>query len=145
MWMASWIRSTELQDPLPCRFAPVIYSANHGLDVRPPLMKPRLASVLVTLLLIAVFGLGVFLLIAADEMPAPGLILMAGSGGIILYRWFGRHGHSMTSSDDEGPFVASEQARESYDYDMERRRRGEFDAGSHASGPETLSKSGDLE
>lgn len=97
-------------------------------------MKPRLASVLVALLLIAVFGFGLFLLVAAEDMPAPGLILMAVSGGIILYRLFGHSGRSMTSADDDDSFVGSEQARESYDYDVERRRRGEFDMDGQASG-----------
>lgn len=95
-------------------------------------MKHRLASVLIALLLIAVFGLGVFLLVAAEETPAPGLILMAVSGGILVYRWVGRRGPPQANSDDESPFAALEQARESYDYDQERRRRDEFDVDGHS-------------
>jgi hypothetical protein len=91
-------------------------------------MKSRFSSVLVVLLLLAVFGLGVFLLVIAEEMPAPGLILMALSGGAFLFRLFARGGaRSAVGSSARNPFAGSAQASESYDYDMERRRRGEFD------------------
>lgn len=91
-------------------------------------MKVRLFGIFVTLLLIAAFGFGVFLLVVAKETPAPGLILMLISGWVLLQR---RHRTTAsrpadsTATDDA--FAGIEQARESYEYDMERRRRGDFD------------------
>lgn len=95
-------------------------------------MKSRISAFLVVLLLLAVFGFGVFLLMKAEEMPAPGLLLMAFSGGILLYRWFGRRPALSRSNSDDGHFDGLDQARESYEYEAERRRRGDFDVDAHA-------------
>lgn len=96
-------------------------------------MKSRFSSVLVVLLLLAMFGFGVFLLMNAEEMPAPGLLLMAFSGGILLYRWFGRRPARSHNNSDDSHFDGLDQARESYDYEAERRRRGDFDMDAQAS------------
>lgn len=93
-------------------------------------MKSRLLSVLGTLFLIAVFGFGAFLFVAAEEVPAPGVILMGVSGALLLRRFFGRGrgpGRQAASQHSESPFTGSRQALDSYDYDMERRRRGDSD------------------
>lgn len=91
-------------------------------------MNTRFAGILFFTILAVVFGLGVFLLIAADEMPAPGLILMAVSGTLLIRRLFSRNTHVKHAQvDEDGPFEAAERARESFQYDVERRQRGEFD------------------
>jgi len=90
-------------------------------------MKSRLPSVLGTLFLLAVFAFGAFLLVKAEEMPAPGLILMFISGFIFLIRWKGRRGIRSIRSATESPFTGLDQARESYEYERERHRRGDFD------------------
>lgn len=87
-----------------------------------PLMKSRLASLLLTALLLAVFGFGIFLLLVAEDTPAPGLILMLISGALMLSR-FARRGARSTSSDDDGRFDGIKRAHESLDYDRERDRR----------------------
>lgn len=97
---------------------------------RPPhtvLMKSRLFSVLGTLSLIAVFGFGAFLLAKAEDMPAPGLILMLVSGVFLLNQWKGRRGIRTIHSAPGSPFTGLDQARESYEYELERHRRGDFD------------------
>lgn len=73
-----------------------------------------------------------FLLVVAKETPAPGLILMSIAGLVFL----GRRYRSATprSTDDSSTDAACngiEQALESYEYDMERRRRGDFDTDTH--------------
>ncbi len=52
-------------------------------------MKARLGTVVFLSILSAAFGFAVFLLVAADETPAPGLILM-GVCGIALARYLTR-------------------------------------------------------
>jgi hypothetical protein len=95
-------------------------------------MKFRVSSILLVLLLLTVFGLGVFLLMTAEETPAPGLLLMAFSGGALIYRWLGRRA-ARSSSADDSHFEGLDQARESYDYEAERRRRGDCEMNAHAS------------
>lgn len=85
-------------------------------------MKSRLASALVTALLIALFGFGVFLLVVAEDTPAPGLLLMTISGVLILSRFFRRKVRN-TAYDDDGRFDGIKQAHESLDYERERERR----------------------
>lgn len=85
-------------------------------------MKSRLASALFTALLIALFGFGVFLLVVAEDMPAPGLLLMTISGVLILSRFLRRKVRN-TAYDDDGRFDGIKQAHESLDYERERERR----------------------
>lgn len=91
------------------------------------IMSARINSFLFFIVLAVVFGLGAFLFIAADEMPAPGLILMGVSVAFLIARYRGRAGRRDTV-DSDGAFEGSRQARDSYQYDVERRQRGEFDA-----------------
>lgn len=91
-------------------------------------MKPRLASVLIALLLIAVFGFGLFLLIAAEDMPAPGLILCTLAVAIALIRFLPRFRRARRAD------VASELEEHrlhSLAEDHARRLRGEFDSHLH--------------
>ena len=82
-------------------------------------MNTRVKALLFALTLTLVFGLGVFLLVVADEMPAPGLILMAISVVVAVGRWgAGRSDSGSPSS----AFDAMERDRESYEHDAERRR-----------------------
>lgn len=89
-------------------------------------MSSRIATWLVTLFGLLALALGVFLLVYAEDMPAPGLILTLGSGAVLLYRLFGRSS-GRTRADEDDAFVMAEQNRDSYQYEVERRRRGEFD------------------
>lgn len=89
-------------------------------------MSSRIATWLVTLFVLLTLALGVFLLVYAEDMPAPGLILTLGSGAVLLYRLFGRSA-GQKSADEDDAFIMAEQNRESYQYEVERRRRGEFD------------------
>jgi len=97
------------------------------------LMSARTTGFLFFTVLAVVFGLGAFLLIAADQMPAPGLILMGVSIALVVARLTGRAGRRDTV-DSNGAFKGSEQAQDSYQYDVERRQRGEFDAHQSGSG-----------
>ena len=99
----------------------------------PTYMSARITGFLFFSVLAVVFGLGAFLLIAADEMPAPGLILMGVSVAFLIARFRGRAGRRDTV-DSEVAFEGSQQARDSYQYDVERRQRGEFDAHPPGSG-----------
>lgn len=96
-------------------------------------MSARITGFLFFTVLAGVFGLGAFLLIAADQMPAPGLILMGVSVALLVARLNGRASRR-DPVDSDGAFKGSEQARDSYQYDIERRQRGEFDAHHSGSG-----------
>ena len=97
------------------------------MDTHSTLMSARITGFLFFTVLAVVFGLGAFLLIAADQMPAPGLILMGVSIALLVARLTGRSGRR-DPVDSNGAFEGSEQARDSYQYDVERRQRGEIDA-----------------
>lgn len=90
-------------------------------------MKLRPISALIALFLIAVFGFGLFLLIAAEEMPVPGLIVMLISGIVLLIHLMGRPNVRASHTSSENPFTGLDQARESHEYELERHRRGDFD------------------
>lgn len=95
-------------------------------------MKSRLASALVTAFLIALFGFGVFLLVVAEDMPAPGLLLMTISGVLVLSRLLSRRNTANAlRSPRKSAFSDSAQALKSYDEDFERRQRGDFDMDTH--------------
>lgn len=95
-------------------------------------MKSRLASALVTAFLIALFGFGVFLLVVAEDMPAPGLLLMTISGVLVLSRLLSRRNTANAlRSPSKSAFSDSAQALRSYDEDFERRQRGDFDMDTH--------------
>lgn len=91
-------------------------------------MKSRSAAVLLALLLIGVFGLGVFLLVAADDMPAPGLILcaVAAAFGLICFLPLTRR----TRRPDPASELEEHRLR-SLAEDQARRLRGEFDSYLH--------------
>lgn len=90
-------------------------------------MASRTAARLVTLFLVGVLVLGLLLVRYAEDMPAPGALLVALSVAALLYRFVGRH--RLTVADDlDSAFAGSQAARESSEYDAERRRRGDFDA-----------------
>jgi hypothetical protein len=89
-------------------------------------MSSRIAAWLVTLFVLSALALGVFLLIYAKDTPAPGLILTLGSAAVLLYRLFGRNS-GQKGADEDDAFIVAEQNRDSYQYEVERRRRGEFD------------------
>lgn len=99
----------------------------------PTFMSARITGFLFFIVLAVVFGLGAFLVIAADEMPAPGLILMGVSIALLIARLTRRAGRR-NQVDSNGAFEGSERARDSYQYDVERRQRGEFDANPPGSG-----------
>jgi hypothetical protein len=86
-------------------------------------MKLRFRTALFFLVWSAALALGIFLLIAADETPAPGLILI-GMCGISLILYFRRTSHQSPprrSTDYVGP-SAIERDREAYEQEQERRR-----------------------
>lgn len=97
-------------------------------------MSARITGFLFFIVLAVVFGLGAFLVIAAHQMPAPGLILMGVSIALLIARLTGRRAGRRDPVDSNGAFEGSERARDSYQYDVERRQRGEFDAHPPGSG-----------
>lgn len=92
-------------------------------------MKVRFSTIVFILCLLVAFGLGAFLLIVADGMPTPGLILL-GISAFALARHLARRGRDVPSGDpgEDVRFRATQRERESYEQELERRRRGESDA-----------------
>ena len=90
-------------------------------------MGARLAAWSITLFLLGLLVLGFVLLRYAEEMPAPGLLLITIAGGALLYRFWGPR-RSKSQGDADEAFAAADESRESYQYEVERRRRGEFDS-----------------
>jgi hypothetical protein len=83
-------------------------------------------SVILRLLLTVVFGLGVFLSVVADEMPAPGLLLILISVIFAIRFWFRRPG--VLRSVEQSAFDVTEIDRQSYELEAERRRKGDSDS-----------------
>lgn len=91
-------------------------------------MKARLGTVVFLSILSAAFGFAVFLLVAADETPAPGLILM-GVCGVALARYLTRNRPRTPEAADPHDIFpsANERDREIFEQELERRRRDESD------------------
>lgn len=81
--------------------------------------------ILFALILAVVFGLGVFLAISADEMPAPGLLLIGIAVIVAAVDWHKRKSRRLSTRRSHDPFEATERDRETYEIEAERRRRGD--------------------
>jgi hypothetical protein len=90
-------------------------------------MASRMAARLVTLILVGVLVFGLLLVRYAQDMPAPGALLIAVSVAALLYRFMGQRRPTGADHEDTA-FAGSDSARESSEYDAERRRRGDSDA-----------------
>jgi hypothetical protein len=98
-------------------------------------MKGRLSEIFFVLICLVLLALGAILLIKADETPAPGLFLIAGSVVALIWHYMGsthRTAASLSSDDasllsDEDEKGPIERDREIYEQQAERRRRDESD------------------
>ena len=90
-------------------------------------MKVRFSAIVFVVLVVIAFGLGVFLLVAAEETPAPGLILVGLSSAVLIGYVIRSRRSGTSTTTTNSPWTAIDQDRQSYEEDVERRRRDEPD------------------